>query len=105
MRLKPDDVIRDDRAPIHGAPPSSEECVPDARSPDSGWPVVLDEYLAQYQPEAFIFEYGAQPGMFCMTWRWPRASARVVQMLRWTSAVRDHQRRGPTPSAKMGLRH
>ncbi len=111
MRLKPDDVIRDDpRRPYlmvrHRSPKNvyRERKIP----LDPIWLAVLDEYLAQYQPETFIFECTARNLEYVLhdVALAAGVSARVsFEILRWTNAVRDHQRGmdSETIREKMGL--
>ena len=111
MRLTPDDVIRDD--------PRRPHLMVRHRSPknvyrerkillDPDWLAVLDDYLAQYQPERFIFECTARNLEYVLhdVALAAGVGARVsFEILRWTSAVRDHQRgvNSDTIREKMGL--
>lgn len=111
MRLVPADAVRDDpRHPYllvrHRSPKNvyRERKIP----LDPDWPAVLDEYLAQYQPGAFIFDCTARNLEYILHDVAVAAGvgARVsFEILRWTSAVRDHQRGmdSETIREKMGL--
>ena len=111
MRLKPDDVIRDEsRRPYlivrHRSP---QNVYRERKIPlDPDWLAVLDEYLAQYQPGAAIFDCTARNLEYILhdVALAAGVSARVsFEILRWTSAVRDHQRGmdSETLREKMGL--
>jgi integrase/recombinase XerD len=111
MRLAPADVARDD--------PRRPHLVVRHRSPknvyrerkiplDPDWLAVLDEYLAQYQPGAFIFDCTARNLEYILhdVALAAGVGARVsFEILRWTSAVRDYQRGmdAETLREKMGL--
>jgi len=111
MRLTPDDVIRDDpRRPYlmvrHRSPKNvyRERKIP----LDPDWLAVLDDYLAQYQPGAFVFECTARNLEYVLhdVALAAGVGARVsFEILRWTSAVRDHRRGvdSDTIREKMGL--